>query len=327
MVLNTASRTRVALAPAVRRIALDRGEAWFQVAHDPARPFVGGGGRHPGRGGRHRLRRAPRRRQRRGDRDRGARARLVAGEPGAFPDHRRGQRATLAERVGATPATPTPAAPRRRWRGGRAEIVLDGVRWATRRRSSHSLQPPPARGGDAAGRAAHGRPLPHRRRRGFRARPPPRSRAGGSRTAAGRTASSNNFSAGAPTEAVVSFIYVNEARFRRAGRQEGIPGYAPSSHRRHDLAHCTGRGLARGRHRPVARLRRRVPARLARHHRLRPAGGHPDPRARGCDPHPAHRRRARADGREPGIAAPDRYVGAAARLVRRAHRGTSPPPR
>jgi transmembrane sensor len=38
--LNTDSRIRVALAPQERRIELDRGEAFFQVAKDPARPFV-----------------------------------------------------------------------------------------------------------------------------------------------------------------------------------------------------------------------------------------------------------------------------------------------
>jgi transmembrane sensor len=38
--LNTDSRIRVDLAPGERRIELDRGEAFFQVAKDPARPFV-----------------------------------------------------------------------------------------------------------------------------------------------------------------------------------------------------------------------------------------------------------------------------------------------
>jgi transmembrane sensor len=38
--LNTDSRIRVDLASQERRIELDRGEAFFQVAKDPARPFV-----------------------------------------------------------------------------------------------------------------------------------------------------------------------------------------------------------------------------------------------------------------------------------------------
>lgn len=37
--LNTASRVRVIYTPAERRILLDSGEAYFQVAKDPARPF------------------------------------------------------------------------------------------------------------------------------------------------------------------------------------------------------------------------------------------------------------------------------------------------
>lgn len=39
-VLNTASRLAVALQPGQRTIALEQGEAWFQVAHDKSRPFV-----------------------------------------------------------------------------------------------------------------------------------------------------------------------------------------------------------------------------------------------------------------------------------------------
>jgi transmembrane sensor len=38
--LNTDSRIRVALADKERRIALDKGEAFFEVAHDPNRPFI-----------------------------------------------------------------------------------------------------------------------------------------------------------------------------------------------------------------------------------------------------------------------------------------------
>jgi transmembrane sensor len=38
--INTDSRLRVALTEAARTITLDRGEAWFDVAHDPARPFT-----------------------------------------------------------------------------------------------------------------------------------------------------------------------------------------------------------------------------------------------------------------------------------------------
>jgi transmembrane sensor len=40
MLLNTDSRSRVAYTPAHRRVTLDRGEAWFEVAKDRARPFV-----------------------------------------------------------------------------------------------------------------------------------------------------------------------------------------------------------------------------------------------------------------------------------------------
>lgn len=38
--INTASRLAVAMAPERRLVRLEQGEAWFQVAHDPARPFV-----------------------------------------------------------------------------------------------------------------------------------------------------------------------------------------------------------------------------------------------------------------------------------------------
>lgn len=38
--LNTDSRIHVALAPTERRIDLDRGEAFFEVAKDPSRPFI-----------------------------------------------------------------------------------------------------------------------------------------------------------------------------------------------------------------------------------------------------------------------------------------------
>jgi transmembrane sensor len=38
--INTSSSLGVSLRPEVRRIKLDRGEAWFQVAKEPDRPFV-----------------------------------------------------------------------------------------------------------------------------------------------------------------------------------------------------------------------------------------------------------------------------------------------
>ena len=38
--VNTASRLAFALRPERRDVAIDAGEAWFQVAHDPARPFL-----------------------------------------------------------------------------------------------------------------------------------------------------------------------------------------------------------------------------------------------------------------------------------------------
>jgi transmembrane sensor len=38
--INTASRLTVAMAKQTRRITLDDGEAWFEVAHDKARPFL-----------------------------------------------------------------------------------------------------------------------------------------------------------------------------------------------------------------------------------------------------------------------------------------------
>ena len=40
MLLNTDSRSRVAYTPERRRVTLDQGEAWFEVARDRARPFV-----------------------------------------------------------------------------------------------------------------------------------------------------------------------------------------------------------------------------------------------------------------------------------------------
>lgn len=40
MAVNTATRLAVELRPEVRRIDLTEGEAWFQVAHDHARPFI-----------------------------------------------------------------------------------------------------------------------------------------------------------------------------------------------------------------------------------------------------------------------------------------------
>ncbi len=43
--INTGSRVRVAFAAARRTVRLDRGEAWFQVARDPARPFLVEAGR------------------------------------------------------------------------------------------------------------------------------------------------------------------------------------------------------------------------------------------------------------------------------------------
>ncbi|MEC3909547.1 FecR domain-containing protein [Sphingobium sp. CR2-8] len=39
-VLNTASRLAITLEPRRRTIQLEKGEAWFQVAHDKSRPFV-----------------------------------------------------------------------------------------------------------------------------------------------------------------------------------------------------------------------------------------------------------------------------------------------
>lgn len=38
--LNTASEVRVALTSKERRVELDKGEAYFEVAHDPSRPFI-----------------------------------------------------------------------------------------------------------------------------------------------------------------------------------------------------------------------------------------------------------------------------------------------
>jgi len=45
MVLNAATRVHVALGAHERRVRLAQGEAWFQVAKDPARPFVVEAGR------------------------------------------------------------------------------------------------------------------------------------------------------------------------------------------------------------------------------------------------------------------------------------------
>jgi transmembrane sensor len=38
--VNTSTKLAIDMRPEIRQIALDRGEAWFQVAHDRARPFV-----------------------------------------------------------------------------------------------------------------------------------------------------------------------------------------------------------------------------------------------------------------------------------------------
>lgn len=38
--VNTQTRLAVSIEPEVRRISLDQGEAWFQVAHDRTRPFI-----------------------------------------------------------------------------------------------------------------------------------------------------------------------------------------------------------------------------------------------------------------------------------------------
>ena len=38
--LNTASRVSVRFTPERRAVRLEEGEAWYQVAHDRARPFV-----------------------------------------------------------------------------------------------------------------------------------------------------------------------------------------------------------------------------------------------------------------------------------------------
>jgi transmembrane sensor len=38
--VNTQTRLAVALRPEVREVSLAQGEAWFQVAHDSARPFI-----------------------------------------------------------------------------------------------------------------------------------------------------------------------------------------------------------------------------------------------------------------------------------------------
>jgi transmembrane sensor len=40
MTLNTATQVRVELTPKERHIRLDQGEAFFEVAHDPNRPFI-----------------------------------------------------------------------------------------------------------------------------------------------------------------------------------------------------------------------------------------------------------------------------------------------
>ncbi len=40
MLLNTDTRSRIAYTPAHRQVMLDRGEAWFDVAHNRRRPFV-----------------------------------------------------------------------------------------------------------------------------------------------------------------------------------------------------------------------------------------------------------------------------------------------
>ncbi|HWM67859.1 MAG TPA: FecR domain-containing protein [Steroidobacteraceae bacterium] len=40
VILNTASAVRVELTPTARRIRLDKGEAFFEVAKDPRRPFI-----------------------------------------------------------------------------------------------------------------------------------------------------------------------------------------------------------------------------------------------------------------------------------------------
>jgi hypothetical protein len=69
--INTDTVLDVAMRPRLRQVKLDKGEAWFQVAKDPQRPFVVESGAGAGAGRGHGVLRAPPRRRVRGAGDRG----------------------------------------------------------------------------------------------------------------------------------------------------------------------------------------------------------------------------------------------------------------
>ena len=126
MLLNTRTRSRVALGQTRRSVTLEEGEAWFAVARDPARPFVVAAGevRVEAVGTAFAVRR---------DADRvevivthGRVRAWSEAEASRFAMVAAGERAVLSQRAGPQAVAPTPGgADALAWRQG--EIVLDGM--------------------------------------------------------------------------------------------------------------------------------------------------------------------------------------------------------
>jgi transmembrane sensor len=124
--INTETRLDVSMKPDLRQVRLDRGEAWFEVAKDPKRPFVveSGAARVRAVGTAFSVRR----------RDGGCDVLVTEGvvEVWSLNDANRrerisaGQRTFVSDDAGAAPAAAAEAAINRRlaWRDG--QIVLDG---------------------------------------------------------------------------------------------------------------------------------------------------------------------------------------------------------
>lgn len=127
MLLNTRSRSHIAISDTARRVTIDEGEAWFQVAKDKTRPFVVSAGavRVQAVGTAFAVRRLT------------DRAEIVVTEgqvrvwstenPARFLMLTAGRRATVADSTGAEAAAVTQggAGEALAWRRG--EIVLDGM--------------------------------------------------------------------------------------------------------------------------------------------------------------------------------------------------------
>ena len=127
MLLNTDSRSRVTIAGNARRVMLDSGEAWFQVAHDTRRPFVveAGAVRVQAVGTAFSVRRLA------------GQAQVVVNEgrvrvwsvdaPARFLDLAAGSRAVVRDDRGADEAQVAPARIDEALAWRRGEIVLDGM--------------------------------------------------------------------------------------------------------------------------------------------------------------------------------------------------------